>query len=735
MPTPPACEQAPTQFVVPRLEFPFEAPPDRRDADTLRENTIAWGERYGLIGRRGRDRLSRSDLLGLGVALAGPAPLPGAAVLMDWFLWALVLDDRVDDGPWAEGGTLDRFTTEVARVIDGEADHETRDPMVAVLARDLWPRTRALGDAAWLRRVRGHLMRHLAAQGALVHMREAGTQVTVGEYQQNRRDAFGALLFFDLMEAADGAVAPADPCGLGCSQTLRSLAADIIAWTNDIHSIAKDTVHGERFNLVAVLADSDRVAPQDALERAADMVAAAVDDFRAGARRHLDHRYVGPAQWTTRLAGAIRASGDWHRSVSRYHLQPETGGRRNHGPVDTSLTPPTLKARAFEVDPYPLYERLRETMPIAYDEPTDTWLLSRYEDVRVALTDPRFSNDNYNWQIGPMLGRTIVSMDGREHAAHRALLTPEFRGRAMAALQNAITDVTRNLVVRLRGRRRADLVAEFTSALPVQVMAGALGLPADTPEQVARLKRWCRIGFSYMGNYRQDPSLLTHGLTNRDDFFAYVQPHIEARRADPRDDLISAMLDSRVDGEPLPEEYIRGCCAILMTAGSETSHGGLANLIVNVLDVPGLFDAVRADPAVVDAALTETLRRDPPLQLVLRQTHEQVDLPSGRVPAGATVACLIGSANRDPRRFPDPDAFDLQRASGRLDREYGGAADQIAFGAGRHFCLGSHLARAELTTGLRLLIAEYPDLRWAPGFTPTAYGFPNRWPNRLEVLL
>jgi cytochrome P450 len=120
---------------------------------------------------------------------------------------------------------------------------------------------------------------------------------------------------------------------------------------------------------------------------------------------------------------------------------------------------------------------------------------------------------------------------------------------------------------------------------------------------------------------------------------------------------------------------------------------------------------------------------------VLRQTREAVDLPSGALPAGVTVACLIGSANRDPRRFPDPDTFELCRAGERPDREYGGAATHFAFGAGRHFCLGSHLARAEITTGLRLLVTEYPRLRWADGFRLVPSGFLNRCPSRLEVTL
>jgi cytochrome P450 len=727
-------------FVVPRVWLPFEAPAPRADAEDLRADAIAWAERHGLIGRRGRARLVDSPVLDLGVALAGPAPLPGAATLMDWFLWALVLDDRIDDGPWAEGGVLHRFTGEVEAIVRAGREGPFCDPMLVVLADELWPRTGGLGGAAWLERFCGDLLRHLEAQDTLVGLRENGGRITVSEYCALRRHTFGALLFFDLMEAADGQVQDADLCGAGCRQTLRETAADVIAWTNDLCSVAKDIVHGEAFNLVVIHSEEHDVPWSRSMVAAHEMIAAATDRFVALKRRHLGHfpqdspqAATAAAAQVARLEQAMRASADWHARVSRYHLQAPSRPR-TEATVDLRQSPPTLKSKAFETDPYPLYRRLRETMPIAYDESTDTWLLSRHADVRAALTDPRFSNDSYNWQIGPLLGHSIVSMDGTEHAAHRALLTPAFRSRALAILQESIIEVTQGLLARLRGRERADLVAEFTNAVPVQVMARALGLPADTPEQIARLKRWCTVGFSYMGNYRQDPGLLTHGMANRDDFYDYLQPYLDARRDGDGDDLISAMFRARVDGRSLSEEYIRGCCAILMTAGSETSHGTLANLIMNVLEVPGLLDTVRTDPATIDAALAETLRRNPSLQLVLRQTREKADLPSGTVPAGATVACLIGSANRDPQRFTDPDTFDLHRAD-RLDREYGGAATHFAFGAGRHFCLGSHLARAEITTALRLLLDAFPGLRWAPGFRPAEIGFLNRCPARLEVCL
>ncbi len=702
---------------IPEIYVPFPAPAPRTDAEELAARTAGWGHRHGLIGPRGSARLLSSDLLGLPLALAGDAPQGGAALLMDWFVWALVLDDRVDDGPWADDGALEGFTAAVKGIILGHDATGVHDPMLVALAQDLWPRTyrRTGGDGPALDRMRRHLMSHLNAQRALVRQRAATEPMAVKDYVAMRRDGFGALFFFDVMDAADGTVCPSDSCDEGCLSLLREHAADVIAWTNDLHSVSKDIVLGERFNLVAVLSAEQGLDWQPAVEAAHGMVTDSLEKFSTVWRRHTGHRPAGnaPAHESPedivprplRLAQAIRASGDWHASVSRYHLQADAAPSDGSPPQPA---PVSLKSPDFETDPYPLYARLRAEMPVAYDEPTDTWLLSRHADVRAALTDSRFSNENYTWQIGPLLGHTIVSMDGREHAAHRALLTPSFRGRALALLQSSINEVVNKLVGRLHDREHADLVAEFTTPLPIQVMAGALGLPAETPEQIHRLKKWCAVGFSYMGNYRQDPSLLTGGLANRDDFYDYLQPHLDKRRSRPGDDLISYLLNAEVGQEPLSEAEIRSCCAILLTAGSETSHGALANLLANLLDHPDVLSAAREDPAILDLALAETLRRNPPLQLVLRQSREPVDLPSGTVPANATVACLIGAANRDPGRFTDPDSFSPLRADHKPDREYGAGASHFAFGAGRHFCLGSHLARAEITTGVQRLLTAFP---------------------------
>ena len=722
----------PTPLIIPEIGLPFAGPLRRSDSDRLRMHALAWAQRYGLIGRRGAHRLMTTALLELGIALCGQAPTDRAETLVCWYLWALTLDDRIDDGPWAEKGELYRFITAVKAVTENDrADPSAQisrfdDPMLVALIDDLWPRIRYWGSERWRHRLVRHLIQHLRAQATLVHVRETDTVLTLTEYLPLRRDSFGALFFFDLIDAAENLDPYEHSADIEWWNTLREHGADIIAWTNDIHSIAKDVVCDERCNLVSILAGTTGIDWPAAIESAHQMVNTAVAAFTALAAQHANQG-PGAASHPDRLCQVIRAAGDWHRTVSRYHLHTADATAQDNRTVDLKLIPPTLKSRQFEIDPYPLYERLRTTLPIAYDEPTDVWLVSRHVDVKAALTHPGASNNNYTWQIGPLLGHTIVNMDGCEHAQHRALLSPSFRSKALAALEVSITSVTADLLAQMHGRAQVDLIADFTSALPVRVMARVLGLPAETREELERLKSWCSIGFAYMGNYRQDPALLTGGLSNRDSFYDFIQPHIDARRAEPRDDLTSQLLAARIDGRPLADTFVRAYCAILMTAGSETSHGALANLIVNLLSEPGVKDAVMANPDLMDNALAETLRRNPPLQLVLREAREALELPSGTIPSGATLACLIGSANRDPDQFTDPDTFNMLRNDQ--------ATSHFAFGAGRHFCLGSMLARMEITISARMLLKTFPNVRWAPGFQPSERGFLNRCPDRLEVVL
>jgi hypothetical protein len=169
-PGPSHADHPPPPLIIPEIQFPFAGPPPRSDSAQLRAHALAWAQRYGLIGRRGAHRLSTTALLDLGLALCGRAPTHRAEILVCWYLWALTLDDRIDDGPWAENGALEGFIASVQALTESSGAASSgqssrfEDPMLAVLVDDLWPRTRSWGGDRWRARLVRHLIQHLRAQ-------------------------------------------------------------------------------------------------------------------------------------------------------------------------------------------------------------------------------------------------------------------------------------------------------------------------------------------------------------------------------------------------------------------------------------------------------------------------------------------------------------------------------------------------------------------------------------------
>ncbi|MET9404457.1 cytochrome P450 [Streptomyces sp. NPDC002935] len=366
-------------------------------------------------------------------------------------------------------------------------------------------------------------------------------------------------------------------------------------------------------------------------------------------------------------------------------------------PSARATAPPSLLDPGTEHDPHPLYRTLRGHFPLVYDEPFGAWLISRYADVRAALQDPRL--------VAPSPGPAPAHGEDSTHGTHRALVSPALRGHALAALASGVERTAYVLARRLAARQEADLVAEFCQWLPVAAAVAALGLPY---EDTARVHAWCRTGLDHLGGRRP-------GLD------AFLRPHIVRRRAHPGDDLLSALCTARPDGRPLPDEAVTALAGTVLGAAGETTARALASFLANLLDHPGQLDLIRARPELTGGAWAESLRRDPPLHVVPRRALE----PIGPIPEGATVACLLGAAGRDPARFTDPDRFDAFRAD----------PGELAYGSGQHFCLGAPLARLTAEHGLRALLTVLPDLRRAPGPRPPAEGLISRSPRTLPVCL
>ncbi|MFE9355026.1 cytochrome P450 [Streptomyces olivaceoviridis] len=394
---------------------------------------------------------------------------------------------------------------------------------------------------------------------------------------------------------------------------------------------------------------------------------------------------------------------------------------------------PDILSPEFAANPYPAYAVMREKEPLIWHEATQSYIISRYEDVERVFKDKKaeFTTDNYNWQLEPVHGKTILQLSGREHAVRRALVAPAFRGSDLE--QKFLPVIERNsreLIDAFRHTGSADIVNDYATRFPVNVIADMLGL--DKADH-ARFHGWYTAVIAFLGNLSGDPEVAAAGERTRVEFAEYMLPVIRERRANPGDDLLSTLCAAEMDGVRMSDEDIKAFCSLLLAAGGETTDKAIAGILANLLSHPDQLAAVRADRSLIPAAFAETLRYTPPVQMIMRQSATDVEVTGGTIPAGATVTCLIGAANRDERRYRDPDRFDIFRDDLATTSAFSAAAGHLAFALGRHFCVGALLAKAEVEVGLNQLLDAMPDLRLADGHDLVEQGVFTRGPKTLPV--
>ena len=346
-------------------------------------------------------------------------------------------------------------------------------------------------------------------------------------------------------------------------------------------------------------------------------------------------------------------------------------------------------------DIYDYWAECRRDRPVGRfgGRESDVWLVTKYTEVELVLRDPkRFSSRVNADTMGPIMGTVILAMDGEEHRRYRNLVAHAFRPSALARWESTlIVPTIHHIIDGLAGRERADLVAEVTSRFPVQVIAGVLGVP---PEDHGRFHAWALDMNLGPDDY---PTATAASAAMR----AYLTPIVEDRKAHPTDDLISDIVTAEVDGERLDDEHIYGFLRLLLPAGAETTFAAMGTCLFALLTKPEVLARVRADPSLLDHVVEETLRWETSVTMVNRETTCPVEIDGVTIPEGVSLVCAVGSANRDESRYTDPDEWDLDRDE----------PPHIAFGTGRHQCLGMHLARLELRIGLGALLDRLVGLR------------------------
>ncbi len=395
-----------------------------------------------------------------------------------------------------------------------------------------------------------------------------------------------------------------------------------------------------------------------------------------------------------------------------------------------SQTAPDILSAEFAADPNPLMETMREAHPVFFHEAMQSWVISRYDDVERAFKDKAFTSDNYSWQLEPVHGRTILQMEGREHSVHRNLIQPAFRGSELTEkFVPVIAGNARDLIDPWRNEGRVDLVGQFTIKFPINVIVDMLGL--DKSDH-ARFQQWYHSIMAFLSNLTADAAVTADGLKTKDELEAYMLPIIAERRAHPGADLLSTLCTAAIDGEQMSDREIKAFVSLLMVAGGETTDKALSNMFMNLIANPDQLAAVRADRSLIDAAFAETLRHSPPVQMIMRQPAEDVEMQGVTIPAGATVTCMIAAANRDPRHYDEPDRFDISRTDLSVSKAFSGAANHVGFCLGRHFCVGAMLAKTEVEIAANQLLDAMDDIAFDGG-APAPTGVFTRAPSSMPL--
>lgn len=399
--------------------------------------------------------------------------------------------------------------------------------------------------------------------------------------------------------------------------------------------------------------------------------------------------------------------------------------------MTTAGEAPDILSPEFAANPYQAYDVMLDTAPLVWHEAMGSYIISRYEDVSHAFRDPTYTTANYAWQIEPVHGVTIVQMSGREHAVRRALVAPAFRGSELETrFLPVIERNSRELIDAFRARGTVDLVVEFARHFPINVIVDMLGLDRADHE---RFQRWYTSVIAFLGNLSQDQDVIAAGMRTREELTTYLIPIIRERRENLGDDLLSTLCAAEVDGAQMSDEDIKAFVSLLLAAGGETTDKAVASLFKNLLEHPDQLAAVRADRNLIPRAFAETLRYTPPVHMIMRQPDADVTVGGTTIPAGSTVICLIAAANRDPRRFANPHAFDIFRDDLPATTAFSAAANHVSFALGRHFCVGALLAKTEVEVAANQLLDAMPDMELADGATPVEQGVFTRGPASLPI--
>jgi cytochrome P450 len=431
---------------------------------------------------------------------------------------------------------------------------------------------------------------------------------------------------------------------------------------------------------------------------------------------------------------------------------PVGSGERPGGPIFMAVVFDPF-GRDWRDDPYPTYRRLRDEAPVHHSAERGVWSVTRFDDVMGVLKNPDIfssramftmlmsgGNDEglppLSWgfvrflskmiwktHLNPLEFRTarnLIAEDGESHTALRAIVNRGFTPRRVADWEGRIRELVEQGISRLRRGESFDVIRDLAVPVPVTVIAEMLGVPSD---RIGDFKHWSDTLIEFTtGAGRDDP----FGRKYTDVFIElilFLKQLTRERRGHPAEDVISAIVAEQDGAVGLTDREVIQFVMLLLVAGNETTTNLIGNIVDALLDRPHVTEQVAADPSLVPALVEEGLRFDTPVQVVFRTTTQDAEIRGVRIPKKEFVAVFLGSANRDERRFPDPDRLDVTRDPQPFP----------GFGFGKHFCLGASLARLETRIALEALVPELPRLARVEEHVARIDSFLVRGPQRLEL--
>jgi cytochrome P450 len=377
-----------------------------------------------------------------------------------------------------------------------------------------------------------------------------------------------------------------------------------------------------------------------------------------------------------------------------------------------------LRSQGGLENPFAIYSLLRTVRPVmkmpveGYDGP-GVWFLTRYEDVHNTLRDPRFSVDRMSATIirenierlpafvqqTAQGMRSMLNTDPPDHTRVRKLVNKAFTPRRIAGLQSHIELIVDELLAPVMGAGQMDVIDALAAPLPAIVIAELLGVPAEDHRQ---FKSWAAelvagLGQPTLGSRRASTTPALQKL------FGYLTEIIAARRKEPRDDLISAMVLAQEEEDALSDNELLATSNLLLIAGHETTTNLIGNGLLALLREPDELERLRGEMTLLPTAIEELLRYDGPVQATIRVAREDLAIDGHRIEQGSLVLVGIGAANHDPAVFDEPERLDVGRDPN----------PHLAFGFGAHFCLGAPLARLEAEIAFRVLLERFPHMQLA----------------------